>query len=134
MHTTNYTNTFIEVAEDCKAAGGAEPPVKREPSVARMQYELICANPYRYTSDEVLFTVYAARNGVEPAELEARRAEFFAKGQACLRASPLGKTYGWGFHFDGESKVAIYPRGSAEYERLRADDTLKQLKAMRSSR
>ena len=45
MHTTNYTSAFIEVADDCKAATGAEPPAKAAPTVARMQFELIGANP-----------------------------------------------------------------------------------------
>jgi hypothetical protein len=134
MHSTNYTNTFIEVAEDCKAATGTVPPEKTEPTVARMQFELIQTNPYRFTSDEVLFAVYTARNRIPPEELEARRAEFFSKGQACLRASPLAKTYGWGIHHDREGKVALYARGSEEYDRLRADGSLAQLKAMRSSR
>ncbi|HEU4328076.1 MAG TPA: DUF6157 family protein [Roseiflexaceae bacterium] len=134
MHSTNYTNAFITVAEDCKAATGTVPPEKPEPTVARMQFELIQANPYRYTSDEVIFAVYAARNRITPEEFEARRAEFFSKGQACLRASPLAKSYGWGIHHDGEGKVALYALGSEEYDRLRADASLKQLKAMRSSR
>jgi hypothetical protein len=134
MHSTNYTATFIEVAEDCKAATGTVPPEKPEPTVARMQFELISAAPYRYTSDEVLFAVYAARNGIAPEELEARRAAFFSKSQACLRASPLAKSYGWGIHHDHEGRVALYARGSEEYEQLRADGSLKQLRAMRSSR
>jgi hypothetical protein len=134
MHSTNYTNTFIEVAEDCKAATGTIPPEKTEPTIARMQFELIQTNPYRYTSDDVLFAVYAARNSIAPEELEARRAEFFAKGQACLRASPLAKSYGWGIHHDREGKVALYAQGSEEYDQLRADGSLTQLKAMRSSR
>jgi hypothetical protein len=134
MHSTNYTNTFIEVAEDCKAATGTVPPEKPEPTVARMQFELIQAAPYRYTSDEVLFAVYAARNRIAPEELEVWRAAFFSKGQACLRASPLAKSYGWGIHHDREGKVALYARGSEEYDELRADGSLKQLKAMRSSR
>jgi hypothetical protein len=134
VHSTNYTDTFIEVAEDCKAATGTLPPEKSEPTVARMQFELIHANPYGYTSDEVIFATYVARNRIAPEELDERRAEFFSKGQACLRASPLAKSYGWGIHHNGEAKVALYARGSEEYEQLRADSSLKQLKAMRSSR
>jgi len=134
MHTTDYTNTFIDVADDCKAAAGTVPPEKQEKTVARMQYELIHDSPYHYTSDEVLFTVYAARNQLPETELAARRVEYFSKGQACLRSSPLAKTYGWGVHYDGESRIAIYPRGSEAYERLRADGSLQQLKAMRSAK
>lgn len=134
MHTTNYTNTFIQVADDCKTAVGAAPPEKQEQTVARMQYELILANPYRYTSDDVIFAVYAARNSIPEAEHAVRRMEFFSKGQACLRSSPLAKTYGWGVHHDNESRVAIYPLGSEEYAQLQHDPSLRQLKAMRSSR
>lgn len=134
MHTTNYTSAFIAVADDCKAEIGLVPPEKQAKTVARMQFELIQANPYRYTSDDLIFTIHAERGGVPAAELEARRAEFFAKGQPCLRSSPLGKTYGWGIHYDADSRIAIYPRESDEYARLQADASLKQLKAMRSAR
>lgn len=134
MHTTNYTDTFIEVAEDCKAPAGTVPPEKREPTVARMQYDMLRDSPYQYTSDELLFAIYAARNNIPDAERELRRAEFFSKGQPCLRSSPLAKTYGWGIHYDSESKIAIYPRESETYARLRSDPALKQLKAMRSSK
>lgn len=134
VHTTNYTSTFIEVADDCKVEAGAVPPEKQAKTVAQMQFELISAHPYAYTSDEVIFMIYAARNQVAPEDLEAARAEFFSKGQPCLRSSPLAKTYGWGIHYDAEARIAIYPRGSEEYARLRADPSLKQLKAMRSAR
>src|SRR5690349_18391878 len=86
MHSTNYTNTFIQVADDCKVAVGTVPPEKQEKTVAQLQYELIANNPYRYTSDDVIFAVYAARNRIPDAELDARRAELFSKGQPCLRA------------------------------------------------
>jgi hypothetical protein len=99
-----------------------------------MQYEMISAHPYRYTSDEVTFSVYAARNQVPPAELDARRATFFSKGQACLRSSPLAKRYGWGIHHDAESRVALCPRESDDYIRLSQDPALKQVKAMKSAR
>jgi hypothetical protein len=55
MHTTNYTNAFIEVAEDCKTDVGVIPPEKQEKTIARMQFDMIKDNPYRYTSDEVVF-------------------------------------------------------------------------------
>ena len=90
MHSTNYANAFIEVADDCKTEVGKIPPEKQEKTVAQLQYELISAHPYEYTSDEVIFTIYATRNGIAPAEHEAKQAEFFAKGQPCLRSSPMG--------------------------------------------
>ena len=134
MHSTNYTDAFIEIADDCKTEVGVIPPEKPEKTIARMQYEMLCNNPYQYTSDDLIFAVYAAKNRLEQAEAEGKRAEFFSKGQPCLRSSPLGKTYGWGIHFDQEAKVAIYAKESAEYARLHKDTSLKHLKAMKSAR
>lgn len=134
MHSTNYANTFIEIAEDCKTEIGKIPPEKQEKTVARMHYEMISEHPYQYTSDEVIFAIYAARNGIGAAELEDKKAEFFSKGQPCLRSSPLGKTYGWGIHYNDESKMAIYPVESVDYARCKDDPTLKHVKAMKSAR
>ena len=134
MHTTNYTNAFIEVADDCKTAVGIAPPEKQEKTIASMHYEMIHDHPYQYTSDEVVFAVYATKNRLETAQLEGKKAEFFSKGQPCLRSSPLGKTYGWGIHYDGESKMAIYAKESEAYTRLKNDNTLKHVKAMKSSK
>jgi hypothetical protein len=134
MHSTNYTDTFISVAEDCPAKVGSIPPLKEHRTIARLQYEMISANPYLLTSDEVIFAIHSERNQVAPAEMEARRTDFFSRGQACLRSSPLGKRYGWGIHHDAESRVALYPRESEAYSRLSQDPALKQVKAMKSCR
>ena len=133
MHTTNYYNTFIEIAEDCPLSAAEIPPQKREAqSVANLQFDMLMANPYKYTSDEVIFGIYALRNGLSNNEDE--RAAFFSKGQACLRASPLGKRYGWGIHHNAEGKVALYPAESEEYQRFLTDKNLKHTKAMRSKK
>jgi len=134
VHSTNYTNAFIEVADDCKTDAGTIPPEKQAKTVARMQYEMIHDHPYQYTSDDLLFDIYAARNDIDDAERDDARAAFFSKGQACLRASPLSKQYGWGIHFDDESKIALYARESEDYARLQNDSSLKHLKAMKSTK
>lgn len=77
---------------------------------------------------------YAEKNKTNAARLPEERAKYFSKGQACLRASPLGKTRGWGVHANNESKVAIYGKGSKEYKKLSADKNVKHLKAMKSAR
>lgn len=134
MHTTNYHNAFIEVAGDCRAAAGAVPPERAgAKTAARMQYELIAPNPYRYTSDEVLFLGYAVRNGIPEAEMEAEKLRFFSKGQACMRTSDLPRRYGWGLHFDGDGRVALYSADSPEYAQFKNDPSLTHKKAMRSS-
>jgi len=132
-HTTNYTDTFIAVAEDCPVKA-AEIPVEKagKKTVASAQFERIMHHPYTYTSDDVIFGVYAEKNNLS--ENKAGRDQFFSKGQPCLRASPLGKRYGWGIHCDAEGKVALYPVESDDYKKLENDPKLVHTRAMRSKR
>jgi len=134
MKTTNYYNTFIAVAEDCPAALAEVPPKKQQPTVADLQFEMIASPPYRYTSDDVIFQVYAMKQEIQKSELKVAREQFFSKGQACLRSSPLSKRYGWGIHCNEEGRVALYAIESQEYQHLLKDKNLKQVKAMRSKR
>nr|WP_295930670.1 DUF6157 family protein [uncultured Dyadobacter sp.] len=135
VHTTNYENTFIEVADDCPAISGEVPPMKGEgKTIAGIQYDMIRKNPYQFTSDDVLFQVFAERKDLTESELDEARKQFFSKGQACLRASPLAKRYGWGVHHDEQGKVALYACDSPEYQKFVHDEETKTVKAMRSSR
>lgn len=134
IHSTDYVDTFIEVAEDCPATTGEVPPQAEPATVAGLQYALLHGHPYERTSDDVVFTVFAQRNGIPKKDFAKRRTEFFSKGQPCLRSSPLTKRYGWGVHSDANGRIAIYPLGSKEYVRLSRDAGVKHLKAMRSKR
>ena len=135
MHTTNYFDTFIAVAEDTSAVGPIEPPLRATPSVADLTYRMIAENPYRFTSDDVIFEVWADRRALPADQRDSARAEFFAKGQPCLRSSDLGKRYGWGVHSDAEGRVALVPLGTDEYARLAAGEGgVKVTRAMRSKR
>lgn len=135
IHTTNYQNTFIAVADDCPVAQGEMPPVKEgNKTVANLQFELVYENPYKFTSDDVLFQVYALRNQVSPTEMKEARAEFFSKGQPCFRASPLPKRYGWGVDSNAEGKIALYGCETDAYKKLAADASRVVLKAMKTSR
>lgn len=133
--STNYYNTFIEVAEDCLLTK-AEIPIERgnKETVATIQFYKIKENPYLYSSDDIVFDIYVNKNALKSADLEKEKALFFSKGQPCLRCSPLPKRYGWGIHYNTEGKIAIYAIESDEYSKLKADAGLKHLKAMRSSR
>ncbi|MGC4190693.1 MAG: DUF6157 family protein [Thermomicrobiales bacterium] len=134
-HTTNYRNTLIAAAEDAGAERGTIPPHREEsPSIAYRTWAMIADAPYRYTSDDVIFTVWADRRGAPEPDREVARAEFFSKGQACLRASDLGKKYGWGIHSDEEGRVALYGMESGEYRRLLDDPDVAKTKAMKRSR
>lgn len=127
VHTTNYFDTFIEVAEDCVACVGEEPPAKAPKSAAQITFEMLAESPHQFTSDDVLFAAHGERRGIS-------REEFFSKGQPCMRSSPLTKRYGWGVHSDSAGRLAIVGVESAEYQRLAADPSLRHLKAMRSKR
>ncbi|MPR34458.1 DUF6157 family protein [Salmonirosea aquatica] len=135
MHSTNYYDTFIEVADDCPTEVPEVPLAKGDkPTSATRQFEMIGRNPYRFTSDEVLFAVYAEKHDLAESEKEEARSDFFSKGQPCLRASPLPKRYGWGVHSNSEGKIALFAVDSREYEILVKDPSLKHVKAMRSQR
>lgn len=118
QHTTNYLSTFITVAPDSTATAGIEPPIGAKPSVSARTYALLAGAPYRYSSDDVIFTVWADRNEIAEADRAAARATFFSKGQPCLRASDLGKKYGWGIHFDTEGRATLYGVETPEYAKL----------------
>ncbi len=133
-HSTNYFDTFIEVAEDTKADSGTEPPAKDKKTVAEMQYELLANNPYKLTSDDIFFQVFADRKDLTKAEHKQAREEFFSKGQPCFRASPLTKTFGFGIHSNSQGKVALFGMETEEYQRFVADPNIKKVKAMKSNR
>jgi hypothetical protein len=139
LHTTNYRDTFIQVAEDCPVQAGVIPPARGgTPAVANLQYAMIANAPYVYTSDDVIFATSAAGRTLVPAaspeQRRQSRAAFFSKGQACMRASALGKRYGWGIHADAEGRIAIYAVESQRYRELASEPNIKQLSAMRSKR
>lgn len=130
MHSINYTNTLITMAEDCPAATARAP--EKPGTVAALQYEMLAAAPYKLTSDDLLVEVEARRKGAS--DKAALRAALFSKPQACLRASPLVKTYGFGLHHDGQSRVALIPAESPRYAELLADPAVKKRPGMRSAR
>ncbi|MGS2718024.1 DUF6157 family protein [Eionea flava] len=128
MRTTNYHNTFVAVAENCRKMVGTVPPKKTPPTVAQLTFDIVSQNPYQYSSDEILLQVHRQRN--DDFSLE----DYQRKSQACFRCSPLSKTYGWGFHFNGDWKVAIYGMESQEYHRLLHDTNIKQRRAFSSKK
>ena len=130
MHSINYTDTFIAVSEDCRAEFGTIPD--KPGTIAALQYRLLAEAPYGMTSDDLLVAVTGTRRAIPQDDWPALRAEIFAKPQACLRASPLVKTYGWGLHHDAQGRVALVARETAEYGRRVSEEALTRLRGMRS--
>ncbi len=129
-HSTNYTNTFITVAGDYKY-DHAKPA--KEGTIGALQLDLILQNPYRLSSDDLLFSIHAMRNTLDESNIALKDA-FFAKPMACLRASPLVKTMGYGIHHDENSKIAVFPIESADYKGLLEDNNIQKVAGMRSKR
>ncbi|WP_231458947.1 MULTISPECIES: DUF6157 family protein [unclassified Pedobacter] len=135
LHSTNYYNTFIEIAEDSKAISGSHPKAKgKDKTIAEIQFEIIAKNPYKYTSDDVLFNVFIERSDISKEEENDAKVKFFSKGQACFRASPLTKQYGFGLHANNEGKIALFGMETKEYQQFLADNNIKKIKAMRSAK
>ncbi|HPI53830.1 MAG TPA: DUF6157 family protein [Chitinophagaceae bacterium] len=135
IHTTNYNNTLIAVADDCPCSAGTIPPLKKETlTMAGIQYQMLVEHPYEFTSDEILFQLHASKHQVPKQEYQQAFAQFFSKGQACFRASPLTKRYGWGVHFNEVGKMALVGMETENYQQLLHDETLQVVKAMRSSK
>ena len=133
-HTTNYENTFIEIAEDSTASASKQQPQKPNKTVAQIQFDLISKNPYKYTSDDVIFETFAQKNDIPESEKPEARKQIFLKGQACMRCSPLTKTYGFGVHNNAEGKIALIPVESKEYQNFLKDESVEKVKAMRSKK
>lgn len=135
VHTTNYFNTLIEPAEDCPVSRAEIPQLKGEAKpVAFLQFEMLIENPYSITSDELLFSIFAQKNHIPASEWEAERKNFFSKGQACLRCSPLTKKYGWGIHSNEEGKIALIGCDTDTFHILKENPGIKKVKAMKSKK
>ena len=132
MKTTNYRSTFISASPDSVAKRGEE-PAKAE-SIAGMQYALLRDKPYSFTSDDLLFEVFALRHNIADIDRVRERGAFFAKSQACLRMSPLVKHYGWGLHHDENSQLAAYGVETDEYRQLLSRPDVKVVAGIRSRR
>jgi hypothetical protein len=131
MHTTNYVATLILPSDDCPAPAAMVPA--RPGSVAALQFDRLQAAPHGMTSDDLIWSVTCDRRG-SAADDPAARADFYSKGQACLRASPLVKTHGWAIHHDELARVALVDPGTAAFLALMADPGTTKVKGMRNAR
>lgn len=131
---------MIQVATDCHETCGVVPVARgdRKP-IHVLQYELLSAHPYRYTHEDLHYEVHVRHKAI-PEEERALcgseiRAELLAKPHPCLRASMLPKKYGWGVHYDGHGRIALYPMESDAYRKFAEDEgTTTLVRAIRSKR
>lgn len=130
-----YYNTFIAVAEDCPVVR-AEIPQGRggQKTKAVIEYELLSGHPYAFTGEDIAFMVHAIHHRIPDEQWAEERIRFFSQEQPCLRASALGKRYGWGTHHDATGRIGLVAVESDEYKHLAAAPGLKHTRAMRSKR
>lgn len=135
---TDYSGCLIAVADDSPVTRSVIPAAHRSRKTAAvLQYEMLAAHPYVFTQEDLLFASWLQGQDIptdSDAEVARLRGEFFAKPQACLRASPLPKKYGWGLRFDDQGRVALCPMESQEYRDLIQGAGVQVIKALRSSR
>ena len=129
--TTNYTDTFIAVSQDCAAVAGEDP---RPGTLAAEHLRLLRDRPYQLTSDELIFAVWSDRHNISQGDREREWRAFQQKSLPCLRTSPLVKTHGWGLHHDAAGKVAAYGVETKEYRDFESDATLTHTRGMRSKK
>lgn len=110
MESVDHTDTFITTAPDSGATAGTVPPGE---TVAALTYRMIADRPYELRSSDVIFGVWADRQGLAGEERSAAREEFYARPRACLRSSELGRKWGWGVHADDQGRLMVHPVGSA---------------------
>ncbi len=139
VERVDYADTFIAVADDCRATSGAVPPA--DVSVAARAFRMVADHPYRYRSSDVIFAVYADRRRIPDEERIDARQEFYSRDQPCLRSSDLGRRYGWGVHADADGRIALVGCETPEYAAFvsgrregRSGEPVKLTRAMRSSR
>ena len=97
-HSTNYYNTFIEIAEDCKTSQGELPPIKGDKkTVANLQFDMLYEKPYEFTSDEVLFGVFAIRKEFTKGELDEERGTLFLKRTTLFSCFSIDKILWLGY-------------------------------------
>lgn len=127
-----YLNTFIAIAPDCPAKTGIVPD--RPDSIAGLEYMLLSADPYRLTGEDLILAVHTRHKGVADVDIESFKSALFSKPHPCLRASMLPKRYGWGAHYDGNGRIALYGVETDDYRRLISQRDIKVIPAMRSRR
>ena len=127
----SYRETIITPAADCKATTATPPPDKSPPSKARIEYDLLMAEPATHAHDSFNFTVYAAQcthKGTAPVS----RDQWLSKGRPCMRASPLTKTYGWHAYYDANGRITLLD--DADAARMITSDGVQTRPAMRNKK
>ena len=113
---------LIEVAEDCHVTCAAIPPDSRQKTIARIGYEVLIENPYRYTEREFFKVVHFDIRDRLDLKIDTYN----------IKRSLIVKQYGWGIHRASNGTLALIPMESERYKELQG--TIKTAKAYRTNK
>jgi len=115
-----YHEELIEVAEDCPVKCAIEPPVGDPKTIARIGYEVLIENPYKFTEREFFKEVHFERRQMLNLKVESYN----------IKRSLIVRAYGWGIHRNQDGKLALVPMESAQYKELQ--ESIKTTKSYRT--
>jgi Family of unknown function (DUF6157) len=129
---TGYVNAFITIAPDCPVTEGTVPRLAT--SIAGLEHALLLNRPYDYTAHDLILEVNRHHKNVPDIDLDAFKAFLFAKSHPCMRLSMLTKRWGWGVHYDGQGRMALYGAETDEYRQFAMRSDLRVMAARPSRR
>lgn len=97
---------LILISPDSKSDVAVVP--KEGNSIARIAYEILIENPYKYTEAEYHHELHVVRRNKPDLKISSYN----------VKRSPLLKKFGWGVHKNAEGKMALIPANSEEYREL----------------
>jgi hypothetical protein len=101
---------LILVAEYCPVSKSQIPPFENDrKSIARIGYEILIEEPYKYTESEFFHELHFVRRN---------RPDLINKTYN-IKLSLLVTMYGWGVHSNKQGKLALIPMESDEYKLLK---------------
>ena len=111
---------LIKVAEDTPVDHAIDPPDRDlNKSIARITFEVLIENPYRYSEMELFNEVHFVRRNRRDLKINSYS----------IKRSRLCQEFGWGIHRNKEGKLALIAMDSDKYQKLN-----RNIKTMRSYR
>jgi hypothetical protein len=122
MLAATIKEELIEVAEDCSATFATIPLDSSPKTIARIGYEVLIENPYRYTEREFFKVVHFDIRGRTDLNIDNYN----------IKRSLVVKKFGWGIHRSLNGTLALIPMESERYKELQR--TVNRTKAYRTNR
>ncbi|OGU11433.1 MAG: hypothetical protein A2075_22730 [Geobacteraceae bacterium GWC2_58_44] len=121
-HMRNSVEELIEVAEDSPATSSVIPSDGTPKTIARVKYEVLTENPYRYTEREFFKVVHFDIRGRRDLKIESYN----------IKRAALVRQFGWGIHRSVNGTLALIPMESPRYKELQGMVAVKKTKAYRT--